>query len=246
MKTVSEVSRLTGVSVRTLHHYDAIGLLKPTTVTESGYRLYGDDALMRLQTILLLKELQFPLREIKALFDHPGFDPMQALGEQIRMMELQRDRLDRLITLARQIQETGVISLDFSAHDKTPIDEYTAQAKARWGKTDAWKEYEDKSRGRSAEESRDIGGQLMDIFRDLGQIRHLAPESGEAQALIDRLRAFITGHYYTCTPQILRGLGQMYIAGGEMTENIDAAGGPGTADYAHRAIDYYCSIHHQS
>jgi len=240
MKTVSEVSRLTGVSVRTLHHYDAIGLLKPTSVSEGGYRLYDDGALMRLQTILLLRELQFPLREIKAILSTPGFDPMKALGDQIGLLELQKKRLERLIALARQIQETGVISLDFTAFDKSQTDRYTAEAKARWGKTDAWKEYEQKSQNRSAEETKQIGDQLMDIFREFGQFLQYAPESPEVQRLVSRLQSFITEHYYTCTPQILRGLGQMYISGGNMTENIDAAGEPGTAVLAHQAIEYYC------
>ena len=79
MKTVNEVSKLTGVSVRTLHHYDAIGLLKPTQVTEAGYRLYDDTALARLQTILLFRELQFPLKEIKSILDSPDFNREQAL-----------------------------------------------------------------------------------------------------------------------------------------------------------------------
>lgn len=77
MKTVHEVSRISGVSVRTLHHYDAIGLLKPTAVTEAGYRLYDDAALAKLQNILLYRELEFPLKEIKAILDHPEFDEKQ-------------------------------------------------------------------------------------------------------------------------------------------------------------------------
>ena len=80
MKTVKEVSRITGVSVRTLHHYDAIGLLKPTAVTEAGYRLYGDAALKRMQSILFFRELQFPLKDIKRILDGPGFDPAAAPG----------------------------------------------------------------------------------------------------------------------------------------------------------------------
>ena len=86
MKTVKEVSRLSGVSVRTLHHYDAIGLLKPTRVTEAGYRLYDDTALARLQAILLFRELQFPLKEIKAILDSPNFDQQEALAQQIRIL----------------------------------------------------------------------------------------------------------------------------------------------------------------
>ena len=105
MKTVAEVSRLTGVSVRTLHHYDAIGLLKPTAVTDAGYRLYDETALHRLQAILFFRELQFPLKEIKTILNHPEFDPAEALRQQIHLLELQRDRLNTLIHSAREMEQ---------------------------------------------------------------------------------------------------------------------------------------------
>ena len=241
MKTVKEVSALTGVSVRTLHHYDAIGLLKPARVTEAGYRLYGDGELGRLQTILLFRELQFPLKEIKAILDSPGFAPMAALEQQIKLLELQRNHLDKLISHARQIRKTGVIDMDFKPFDRQELDIYAAEAKAKWGKTDAWKEFEQKTAGRSHAQIQSTGDALMDIFAELGTIRLTSPESDEAQALIAKLQGFITANYYTCTKQILRGLGQMYIAGDAMTENIDRAGGEGTADFAHRAIEVYCA-----
>ncbi|MBE6951807.1 MAG: MerR family transcriptional regulator [Ruminococcaceae bacterium] len=238
MKTVKEVSHFTGVSVRTLHHYDAIGLLKPTRVTEAGYRLYDDAALARLQTILLFRELEFPLKEIKELLAQPGFDPIAALADQIRLLELKREHLDQVIAHARQIQKTGVMNMDFKPYDTAKLDEYASQAKARWGHTDAWRESQEKNKTRQQEIS-DADG-LMDIFRRLGTIRTGSPASAEAQALIAELRSYICGHYYNCTPQILRGLGQMYISGGEMTDNIDRAGGPGTAEFAHNAIEIYC------
>ena len=240
MKTVKEVSRITGVSVRTLHHYDALGLLKPTRVTEAGYRLYDDAALRRLQSILLLRELEFPLKEIKEILDSPGFDPMDALAQQIQLLELQRQRLEDLIAHARQIQETGVMDMNFKPYDTTKMDEYAAQAKAKWGKTDAYKEFEQKTAGQTQQQMQSTGDALMDIFAEIGAIRHLSPASPEAQALIAKLQAFITDNYYTCTKQILRGLGQMYIAGDSMTDNINKAGGAGTAEFAHRAIEIYC------
>ena len=126
MKTVNEVSKLTGVSVRALHHYDAIGLLKPTQVTDAGYRLYDDTALARLQTILLFRELQFPLKEIKSILDSPDFNREQALQQQIGLLELQRRQLDVLISFAREIIETGVNNMDFSAFDKAEIEQYKA------------------------------------------------------------------------------------------------------------------------
>ena len=240
MKTVKEVSLLTGMSVRTLHHYDAIGLLKPTRVTEAGYRLYDDTALRRLQTILLFRQLQFPLKEIRDILDSPGFDPMEALTQQIHLLELQRKHLDNLISHARKIQTTGVFSMDFSTFDTTELDQYTAEAKARWGKTKAWQEYEQKAAGQTAEQKQSTGDALMDIFARFGKIRHLSPESQEAQELVASLQDFITRHYYTCTKPILQGLGQLYIAGDSMTENIDKAGGEGTARFAHDAIEIFC------
>lgn len=241
MKTVNDVSKLAGVSVRTLHHYDAIGLLKPTRVTEAGYRLYDDTALRRLQAILLFRELRFPLKQIQKILDNPGFDPMEALEQQIHLLELQRSHLDGLISYARQIQKTGVMEMDFSAFDQTQLNEYTAQAKAKWGGTDAYKEFEAKTAGHSQAHLASTGKALMDIFAEIGGIRQESPEGEAAQALVAKLQNFITGHYYTCTPQILRGLGQMYIADETFKSNIDAAGGEGTAEFAHKAIKYYCS-----
>lgn len=241
MNTVKEVSRLTGVSVRTLHHYDAIGLLKPACVTEAGYRLYDDAALRRLQTILLFRELQFPLKEIKEILDRPGFDPVAALEQQIHLLELQRQHLDALISHARKIQQTGVIPMDFSTFNTAEIDRYAAETKAKWGKTEAYKQFEQKTAGQTPSQMRSAGDALMGIFAEFGSIRHLSPASEEAQKLVAKLQDFITVHYYTCTKQILRGLGQMYIAGDSMTENIDNAGGTGTATFVHRAIEEYCN-----
>ena len=239
MKTVKEVSHLTGVSVRTLHHYDAIGLLKPARVSPAGYRLYGDSDLKRLQTILLLRELAFPLKEIKEILDAPDFDPVAALAQQITLLELRREQLDKLIAHARQLQETGGNFMEFDAFDNSKLDAYAAEAKAKWGKTDAYREFEQKTKDQSKEQQRSTGDGLMDIFAEIGAVKHLSPESPEAQALIARLQAFITEHYYTCTPQILKGLGMLYIAGDAMTDNINAAGGNGTAEFTHKAIEFY-------
>ena len=237
MKTVKDVSKLTGVSVRTLHHYDEIGLLKPAKVTDAGYRLYDDASLCRLHAILLLKELQFPLKEIKEILDSPGFDPMKALQQQIKLLELQKQHLENLIAHARKIQKTGVIPMDYTAFDTEKIDRYAREAKAKWGKTEAYKEFETKTAGKDMQST---GDRLMDIFRQFGDIRHLSPASNEAQALVAKLQSFITEHYYTCTTEILFGLGQMYAAGDEMNENIDKAGGKGTGEFARDAITIYC------
>ena len=240
MKTVKEVSRLTGVSVRTLHHYDAIGLLKPAKVTDAGYRLYDDAALAKLQTILLFRELEFPLKEIKQMLDAADFDPIAALDDQIRLLELRREQLDRLIDHARTIQKTGVMNMDFKAYDSKKLDAYAAEAKQRWGHTDAWRESQEKASGKTRDRQTAEADGLMDIFRRLGAYRTCGPDVPQVQALIAELQQYICDHYYHCTKQILLGLDQMYAAPGEMNDNIDRAGGTGTGDFARRAIELYC------
>ena len=241
MMTVHEVSKLTGVSIRSLQYYDEIGLLSPAERTEAGYRLYDDAALERLQQILLFRELQFPLREIGKILANPSFDRDLALSQQIRLLDLKKQRLEGLIALAREIQTTGGKTMDFSAFERKKLDAYTAQARAQWGETEAWQEYEEKSKNRSQIEQQALGAGIMEIFRDFGTVKDQGPDSAEAQALVVRLRDYISSHYYRCTDGILTGLGQMYAAGGEFTENIDKAGGEGTAVFAAEAIRIHCA-----
>ena len=240
MKTVKEVSKITGVSVRTLHHYDAIGLLPPAQVTEAGYRLYDRNSLERLHSILLLRQLRFPLKEIREILDRPDFDPCEALADQLELLKLQRSQLDELIAHTEEILRTGVISMNFEPFDREKQERYAREAKEKWGKTAAYKEYEEKANAAGEKGMQDAGQALMAIFSEFGRILDSAPEGAEAQALVKKLRDHITANFYTCTPQILSGLGQMYAAGGEMTDNIDKAGGPGTALFAAKAIAHYC------
>lgn len=241
MRTVKEVSRLTGVSIRTLHYYDSIGLLRPTQITESGYRLYDDTALERLQCILLFRELQFPLKEIKTIFESPSFNRNKALEQQIELLRLQKEHIENLIDLARGIQTIGVKALDFSAFDTKKIDDYAAQAKATWGTSEAYHEFEEKSKHRTKEDEQLLSGEMMGMFKEFGSIRTMDPASERPQQLVKKLQAFITEHFYTCTPEILQSLGTMYGGGGSMTENIDKAGGEGTAEFARQAINIFCS-----
>lgn len=196
MKTVKQVSQLAGISVRTLHYYDSIGLLPPTQVTQSGYRLYDDRALVRLQCILLFRQLQFPLREIKEILDSPAFDHTQALEQQIALLQLQKEHIQKLIDLAREILTIGVNRLDFSAFDTQTLQDYAAQAKALWGSTDAYQEYASKTQGQSPEEQQQAASALMAIFREFGAIRNDAPGSFAAQALVAKLRLQISQSYY--------------------------------------------------
>ena len=240
MKTVKQISDLTGVSIRALHHYDTIGLLKPSQVTQAGYRLYNEAALERLYMILVFRELGIPLKTIQGILDAPDFDRNRALDQQISLMEQKITHLQNRINFARGIRMMGVKYMDFTGFHARKLDDCRTQAKALYGKTDAYQEYEEKSKGRTNEQETALGQQVMDFFVQLGNLKEKDPGSEAVQAWVKALQTYFTEHFYTCTPQILKGLGEIYAGGGSMTENIDAAGGPGTGALAKAAIDIYC------
>lgn len=238
--TVAEVSRMAGVSARTLHHYDAIGLLKPARVTGAGYRLYNDASLRRLQSILLFRELEFPLKQIAAMLDSPGFDPQEALGQQIRLLELRTAHTQKLIGLARRLQQGGTELMEFGAFDKSELKAYAQEARERWGGTAAYREYEQRQKAAPAGGQEEANRRLMALLAELGALRDKGPACEAAQNKVAELQSFITAHYYTCTDEIMQGLGEMYTADERMRRNIDAAGGEGTAEFAQKAIAAYC------
>ena len=143
MMTVHEVSELTGVSVRALRHYDAMGLLPPAALSPAGYRLYDDESLRRLQCILLFRVLEFPLKDIRRIMDSPGFDRNRALDQQIALLEMKREHIDNLINIAKGMRLMGVNrieKMDFAPFDTSKIDAYAAEARASWGNSPAWQE----------------------------------------------------------------------------------------------------------
>ena len=245
MMTIGEMSRISHLSVRTLRHYDRIGLLRPCGATEAGYRLYDDDALRRLHTILLFRELEFPLADIRRILDTPGFDPLQALETQITLLTMRREHLDNLILLSRGLKMKGLnnMSMNFDAFDTRKLDDYAAQAKAAWGNTPAYQEFEQKHAGRTAQEDTRLERQLMEMLVTFGKRRQIDPACQEAQALVQQLRDFLTANFYNCTLPILGSLADMYDGGGDFTRNIDQAAGEGTASFLARAMRLYCNIH---
>ena len=240
MMTVNEVSKLTVVSIRTLQYYDTIGLLKPAEYTESGYRLYDDTALERLQQILLFKELEFPLKEIKEIIDAPNFDRNKALEQQIELLTMKKEHLENLINFARGIKWLGVKQMDFTVFDTKKIDEYSKRAKEQWGKTPEYKEFEEKSKDWTDEYQQGMLKDFMQIFVEFGEMKSMDPADEKVQLQVKKLQDYITEHLYNCTKEILSCLGKMYSGGGEFTENIDKAGGEGTAEFSAKAIEIYC------
>ena len=222
------------------HYYDEIGLLKPTAMTDAGYRLYNDTALERLQHILLFRELEFPLKDIKEILDSPDFERNRALEQQIELLTMKKEHLENLILFARGIKLLGVKYMDFSAFDTKKLDEYAAQAKESWGKNEAYKEYEEKAKNWTEETEKNLEVQIMSLFAEFGEMKDLDPADEKVQAQVKKLQDYFTEHFYNCTPQILSGLGRMYAGGGEFTENIDSVAGKGTAEFVNRAIEIYC------
>ncbi len=240
MMTVHEVSKIAGVSIRTLQYYDKIGLLHPAGYSDSGYRLYDDTDLKRLQQIMLFRELEFPLKDIRKIVEDPHFDQGKALRQQIELLELKKEHLEDLIELARNLQKKGEDFMDFKAFDTSKIEEFAREAKKSWGDTPEYKEYEKKNGKKTIEETKAMADKMMEIIAEFGPMKDTDPASDEAQAQVVKLQSYISDNYYKCSDEILAGLGQMYVAGGEFTDNIDAAGGKGTAEFISKAIEIHC------
>ena len=238
---ISRVAKLTGVTVRTLHYYDEIGLLKPSEVTQAGYRVYNDTDLEVLQQILFFRELDFSLEDIRKIMQNPAYEKKSALRKQKELLLQKRSRLDSLIALVDKTLK-GEQDMSFRQFDTAKIEEtkkkYAEEAKQRWGDTSAYAEYEKKSRSYSDAQQNMLDGEGAGILSEFGQNRSLAPDSAQAQALVKKWQAYITSHYYTCTKEILSCLGQMYVGDARFTQHIDQYGA-GTAAFMAAAIEIY-------
>ena len=240
---ISEVAKLTGITVRTLHYYDEIGLLKPSETTEAGYRLYSKEALETLQQILFFREVDFSLSEIKEIMTNPNYDKEEALKKQKELLVQQRQRIDGLINLIDKRIE-GDNNMSFKEFDINEIEEnkkkYAKEVKERWGNTKEYKESEKKTSSYSKEKWKIIGKNTNEIFKQFAKLRNYDPGSQEVQALVRRWQKYITDNFYTCTNEILSGLGLMYIEDERFKENLDK-NGEGTAKLMAEAIEIYCS-----
>lgn len=239
---INEVARRSGITVRTLHYYDEIGLLKPSGITEAGYRIYDDTALHTLQQILFFKELDFPLQDIKKIMENPNYDMKETLIRQKELLLKKRNRLNGLIALADRTIK-GENDMSFKQFDMTEIEamkkKYAEEVEERWGETKAYAENEEKTKGYDKAQWKTLAVEGRMIIDEFAKNRHGKPDSKEAQALVEKWQAYITASYYHCTKDILSGLGQMYIGDQRFTRNIDKSG-EGTAAFMAAAIEVYC------
>ena len=240
---ISEVARLTGITVRTLHYYDEIGLLKPSEITESGYRLYSKDSLETLQQILFFRELDFSLNEIKEIMTNSNYDKTEALNKQKELLVKKRQRIDNLIGLINNTIE-GEDNMSFKEFDMKDIEEskkkYAKEVKERWGNTEAYKECEVKTNSYNENQWGAINKESSEILKDFGEHIGCNPGSVEVQDLVEKWRNHISSSFYNCTKEILSGLGLMYINDERFQKNIDQ-NGEGTAKLMSKAIEIYCS-----
>lgn len=240
---ISEVAKLTGITVRTLNYYDEIGLLKPSEITEAGYRLYSREDLEILQQILFFRELDFPLSQIKEIMNNPNYDKEEALKKQKELLIQQRQRIEGLIKLIEKRIE-GDNNMSFKEFDMNEIEEnkkkYAKEVKERWGTSKAYEESEKKTSSYNKEKWGDINQETSEIFKGFAELRNSDPGSEEVQELVRRWQKYITDNFYTCTNEILSGLGLMYVEDERFKENLDK-NGEGTAKLMAEAIKIYCS-----
>lgn len=238
---VKEVAELVGISVRTLHHYDEIGLLSPDQISESGYRLYSDENLEMLQQIIFFKELGFPLKKIKEIINSPSFNREEALELHRKMLVEKQSRLEKMIqTVEKTIQHMkGEIKMSnkekFEGFDfsKNP---YEKEARERWG-DQAVDDSNAKIGKMTKEEQEKMGNDMNAVYRKLADLREGSPESEESQEAIKEWFVLLN-QFGTYSLDAFKGLGQMYVADDRFTKNIDKFG-EGLAQFMCDAMGIY-------
>ena len=240
--TVGDLASMAGITVRTMHHYDKIGLLSPSSRTSSGYRLYDDDDVERLRTILTYRELGLSLSETARALDEDPEETLRTARDRVLRQIVRLEHIARNLTTS--LTDTGMTGAPaMTSEDKLAVfgdfdpDEHTAEVTQRWAETDAYKESARRTPTYSASDWEHIRSENDDIYRRLAELKDAgAPASSpEAQLLVEEHRRHISRCYYDCTPEIHAGLGQMYTSDSRFTSSIDATN-VGLAAYLSEAI----------
>lgn len=246
---IKEVADMAGISVRMLHHYDKIGLLKPESISNAGYRLYTNNNLDRLQQILFFKELNFSLKEIKDILDSPKFDKKEALITHKQLLLEKKTRLEKIIqSVDKTINSMeGECEMDkkeaLNAFDMSKIEEhqnkYAKEVKMKYGNTSAYKESIKKTSKYTKEDWENLSKNWDEIYKTLANLTDRDPDDKEVQEAIHMYRSYISNNFYDCTLEIFRGLGDLYINDERFTANIDKYK-VGLSKFLREAIIVYC------
>lgn len=236
---VSEVARLAGISVRTLHHYDELGLVRPSARSDAGYRLYAPPDLERLQQVLFFRELGFPLEEIQRIVADPDFDVTAALRMQRRLLTERAERVRALIAAVDAAMDAREKGTTMTHEERLQVfgdfdpAQYEAEAREKWGDTDAYKESARRTRKHTRADWEQIGAEIKALFTDLATLaqRGVAPTEAAAMDVAERHRAHVSRWFYPCPPALHKGLGELYVSDARFQDSIDRHH-PGLAAYA--------------
>lgn len=250
MYTVKQLAKSAGISVRTLHYYDEIGLLKPSFLKENGYRYYGEKELLKLQQILFFRELEFPLEDIGKIVNASDFDVLGALKDQKQLLELKKKRIEGLLqtidTTVRSLKGGENMSNDdmYGSFTKDELEKYKEEAKQRWGHTDAYKQSIERTKNWTKEDYKKVEEEGKKLTQSIAEHMNKGIESKEVQSLIEQhfnsLRQFYEPSY-----EMYRGLGKMYVEDHRFTRYYEKFR-HGLAQFMCDAIAYYCDMHEKS
>ncbi|MGW7490810.1 MerR family transcriptional regulator [Streptomyces sp. NPDC054786] len=240
---VGQVAAFAGVTVRTLHHYDEIGLLLPGERNHAGHRRYGEDDLDRLQQILFYRELGFPLDEVAVLLDDPHADPQEHLRRQHDLLTGRIGRLQEMAAAVEHAMEARRMKVRLTPEEKFEVfgdfdpDEYAAEAEERWGGTDAYKESQRRAAAYTKDDWKRLTAEFDALHRAMADLlaQDVPADSEAAMDVAEQHRRFISGAYYDCTYEIHSGLGEMYVADERFTATYEAIR-PGLAVYLRDAM----------
>jgi DNA-binding transcriptional MerR regulator len=241
--TVGEVARLSGVTVRTLHHYDRIGLVRPSGRTSAGYRDYDVHDLDRLQQVLVYRELGFPLEEVATLLDDPDADPAAHLRRQHRLLRERLEHTRAMVAAVEKEMEARQMGISLTPEERFEVfggdfsDEYQAEAEERWGDTEAWTQSQRRTAAYSKEDWLRIKAEADDVQQRFAAVMRsgAAADSATAMDVAEEHRQHITRWFYDCPPEMHAGLGRMYVEDERFTATYERTA-PGLAQYVSTAV----------
>jgi MerR family transcriptional regulator, thiopeptide resistance regulator len=241
--SVSEVAALSGVTVRTLHHYDQIGILSPGRQSPNGYRRYDDGDLDKLRQILFYRELGFPLDEVATILKDAPADQSVHLRRQHRLLRDRIARLERLVAIVEKEMEARQMGISLTPEERFEVfgdfepEDYAEEAEQRWGNTEAYRQSQRRVATYTKEDWQELKSQSADIDRRLAVALEAGatPNDAEAMDLAEEHRMHITRWFYDCGYEIHRGLGDMYVGDPRFTARYEGIA-PGLAQFLHDAI----------
>ena len=240
---VGEVARLAGVTVRTLHHYDRIGLLSPSERTAAGYRRYTPSDLDRLHQVLVYRELGFPLEEVATLLDDPAADPAEHLRRQHRLLLDRVERTRAMVAAVEKEMEARQMGISLTPEEKFELfgegwsEDYEREAEERWGDTEAWAQSQQRTRSHTKEDWVRIKAEGEDVERRFAEAMRagVPADSDRAMDVAEEHRQQIIRNFYDCPPEMHAGLGRMYVEDERFTAHYEEIA-PGLAQYVSTAV----------